>query len=81
MALASKQDAAENRGAFQHQVNHHVRPMRLGHEDRVHQRVRQDLRMDVRPTDASSFRMSVAPPAPHTKVRMCLVTLCGSPRL
>ena len=39
--------AGEILGAFQHQVDRHVRAMRLRHEDRVHQRVRQDFRMGL----------------------------------
>jgi len=35
--------AGEIAGAFQHEVNRYIRAVRLGHEDRVHQRVREDF--------------------------------------
>ena len=34
-------------GAFQHQVHHHIRPVRLCHEDRIHQGMGEDLAMGI----------------------------------
>ena len=34
-------------GAFQHQMHHHIIPVRLGHKQAVHQRMGENFRMGI----------------------------------